>query len=72
MSDLGKEASDLQARDRLIFRWLGGFFVVFGVLVWIGLFWPQASEARLVTVVAGAILVAVGGGAMALGRTPRV
>jgi hypothetical protein len=50
---------------------LGWFFVIFGVLVWLGLLWPQATEGRIVNGMAGAILLVVGISAILLGRYSR-
>ena len=52
--------SDLRSRDRIIFLLLGQFFVAFGVLVWVGLLWPQSGQERLVSGVSGGILIAIG------------
>ena len=59
-----------KSRDGIILRLLGGFFLAFGVLVWIGLFWPQEPSGRLVNVGAGAVLFLVGGLSIWLGRRP--
>lgn len=63
--------SDLRSRDRIIFRLLGQFFMAFGVLVWIGLLWPQSGQERLVSAVSGGILIALGGLAVMLARRSR-
>ena len=60
-----------KSRDGLIFLMLGWFFVIFGLLVWLGLLWPQAAEGRIVTGIAGAILLVVGISAILLGRYSR-
>ena len=60
--------SSFKKRDGLIFQLLGWFFVVFGLLVWAGLFWPQATEGRIVNGIAGAALLMAGGGALYLAR----
>ena len=57
-----------EVRDGLIFRMLGWFFAGFGLLVWLGLFWPQSSEGKLVNAMAGTILLLVGFFAVWLGR----
>ena len=38
-----EHSDSLQSRDGVILRMLGGLFVAFGVLVWLGLFWDQPS-----------------------------
>ena len=47
-------------RDHVILRIMGCFFCVFALLVAIGLFWPQSSEARLVSGSAAFVLFACG------------
>ncbi len=67
MSAPEKEDS-FEHRDGLVFRMLGWFFLVFGVLVWLGLLWPQSTEGKWVNAMAGAILLLVGGLTVWLGR----
>ncbi len=57
-----------EIRDGLIFRMLGWFFAGFGLLVWLGLLWPQTSEGKIVNALAGTILLLVGGFSVWLGR----
>lgn len=70
MSEPSQETSH-KSRDGLVFLMLGWFFVIFGLLVWLGLLWPQATEGRIVNGMAGAILLVVGIIAILLGRSSR-
>ena len=47
-------------RDRLTLRLLAAFFAVFGLLVWVGLFWEQSADGRWVNAGAGLALVLAG------------
>jgi LPXTG-motif cell wall-anchored protein len=55
-------------RDAWVFRLLGGFFLVFGVLVLIGLFWPQSGVEKGVTVASGISLLIIGLASLFLGK----
>ena len=48
-------------RDAGMLLMMGGFFFVFGLLVWIGMFWDRGLAERVVSTAAGAILVVLGG-----------
>lgn len=63
-----EHSDSLQSRDGVILRMLGGFFVAFGVLVWLGLFWDQPSEGRIVSLGSGAVLTLVGIASFLLGK----
>jgi hypothetical protein len=62
----------LQQRDARTDALLGGFFLVLGLAVLIGLLFAELAIDRILSGVAGSILVVVGGGflwrARALGR----
>lgn len=58
-------------RDHIILRVMGCFFTAFGLLVAVGLFWPQSSEARIVSGSAAGLLVICGALAFWCGRRPR-
>lgn len=48
------------SRDGMILRIMGTFFCAFAGLVALGLFWPQASEARIVSGAAALALLLCG------------
>jgi len=60
--------NSLQSRDALTLKLLGSFFLVFGILVWLGLFWNQPAEGRIVNVCAGIVLLVCGCGSLWWGR----
>jgi hypothetical protein len=51
-----------ESRDPAIQKMLGLFFIGFGLLVLVGLFWEQPIEGRVVTTGAGLLLNAIGVG----------
>ena len=55
-------------RDTGMLRMMGWFFIVFGVLVWVGMFWDRGVAERVVSTTAGLILVIVGGLAIGYAR----
>ena len=65
------EPTSTQIRDGVILRVMGCFFGVFGVLVSIGLFWPQSTEARIVSACAAFLLLLCGGITFWFGRPKR-
>ena len=68
-------SGEFRRRDAGMVRVMGGFFWGFAVLVLVGQFWPQGLAERVVNLVAGLALLAVGAGAMVVaarwGRSDR-
>lgn len=65
----GKDA--FRQRDAWVFALLGGFFIAFGLLVFVGLFWPHSGTERLVTILSGLVLLLVGGTGLWLAKRQR-
>ncbi len=68
MEDNPDSTPSFASRDAWVLTLLGSFFAVFGVLVLIGLCWPQTSAEKLVTVISGTALLVIGAGGLWLGR----
>lgn len=59
---------DHRRRDTSILKLMGVFFIAFGVLVLLGIFWTQRPEGRVVNAGASLALVLVGGAFLGSGR----
>ncbi len=62
------DAAQFAQRDAWVLGLLGIFFVIFGVLVLAGLFWPQTGVEKLVTLASGLILLVVGTAGILIAR----
>lgn len=59
-ADAGGVGADVTHRDSGMLRLIGWFFLTFGLLLFISLFWSQSGHGRIVNIGAGLVLVAAG------------